>query len=126
MTTSPRISETEWELMQVLWRLGSATSQQVIEALTALDPSWHPKTAKTLLNRLVKKRALGYQQDGRAYIYRPLVKQGDCISAESETFLDRVFGGSLRPMLAHFMEKGKLSRKEIAELKALLEQPRRK
>lgn len=126
MNKSPRISETEWELMQVIWRIGPATAQQVIEALSAEDATWHPKTAKTLLNRLVKKKALGYHQEGRAYVYRPLVKQEDCISAESESFLDRVFGGSLQPMLAHFVEEGKLSRKEIEELKALLEKPRRK
>lgn len=126
MKTVPRISETEWEIMQVLWSRGPAGSQEIIDALTARDATWHPKTAKTLLNRLVKKKALGYRKEGRAYIYRPLVKEEDCISAESESFLDRVFGGSLRPMLAHFMEKGELSRKEIDELMALLEQPRKK
>jgi len=126
MNSIPRISETEWEIMQVLWARGPAGSQEIIDALIARDATWHPKTAKTLINRLVKKQALGYRKVGRAYIYRPLVKEQDCMSAESETFLDRVFGGSLRPMLAHFMEKGKLSRKEIDELKALLEQPRRK
>lgn len=126
MKTVPRISETEWEIMQVLWSRGPAGSQEIIDALTARDATWHPKTAKTLLNRLVKKKALGYRKEGRAYIYRPLVKEEDCISAESESFLDRVFGGSLRPMLAHFMEKGELSRKEIDQLMALLEQPRKK
>lgn len=126
MKPSPRISDTEWEIMQIVWDLGSATSQQVIEALVTTDPSWHPKTAKTLLNRLVKKKALGYRKEGRAYIYRPLVRQEDCVAAESESFLERVFGGSLRPMLAHFVEKGKLSRQEIDELKALLNNPKRK
>jgi BlaI family penicillinase repressor len=121
MKTSPRISETEWQIMQVIWRLGSATSQQVVDALTVINSSWHPKTAKTLLSRLVKKKALGYHKEGRAYIYRPLATQEDCVTAESDSFLERVFGGSLRPMLAHFVEEGKLSRKEINELKKLLE-----
>ncbi len=85
------------------------------------DPSWHPKTAKTLLNRLVKKKALAYEQAGRAYLYRPLVQEGDCVRAEAESFLQRVFGGSLQPMLAHFVEQNKLSPKELAELKRLLE-----
>lgn len=122
MKTIPSISETEWEIMQVAWRLEQAGSQEIVDALTESDPSWHPKTAKTLLNRLVRKKALGFKKEGRAYIYRPLLKQEDCVGAESESFLDRVFGGSLKPMLAHFVDKQKLTKKEINELKALLDQ----
>lgn len=126
MKNSPRISETEWEVMQVIWNLGTATSQEIVAALQADDPTWHPKTAKTLVNRLVKKRAVGYRKEGRGYLYRPLVKQEDCVTAESESFLERVFGGSLKPMLAHFVEEGKLSKKEINELKTLLDEEGRK
>lgn len=126
MKNSPRISETEWEIMQVIWNLGTATSQEIVAALQADDPSWHPKTAKTLINRLVKKKAVGYRKEGRGYLYRPLVKQEDCVTAESESFLERVFGGSLKPMLAHFVEEGKLSKKEINELKTLLDREGRK
>ena len=66
-------------------------------------------------------KALGYKQEGRAYLYRPLVGETDCALAESESFLDRVFGGSLKPMLAHFVEQKRLSAAEIRELKRLLE-----
>lgn len=126
MKNSPRITETEWEVMQVIWNLGTATSQEIVAALQADDPSWHPKTAKTLLNRLMKKKAVGYRKAGRTYIYRALAKQEDCVTAESESFLERVFGGSLKPMLAHFVEEGKLSKKEINELKTFLEQEGKK
>lgn len=121
MKEMPNISETEWEVMKVLWAKAPASAAEVIDALTAADPTWHPKTAKTLLNRLVKKKALGYEKEGRAYLYRPLVKEKDCALAESESFLDRVFGGSLKPMLAHLVERKKLSAAEIRELKRLLE-----
>ncbi|HEY1171337.1 MAG TPA: BlaI/MecI/CopY family transcriptional regulator [Verrucomicrobiae bacterium] len=121
MELPPRISDTEWEIMKVLWQRSPLTAHEIIEALTSQDPSWHPKTAKTLLNRLVKKKALAYQQDGRAYLYSPLVQEGDCVRAEAESFLQRVFGGSLQPMLAHFVEEKKLSPKELAELKRLLD-----
>jgi BlaI family penicillinase repressor len=69
----------------------------------------------------VKKRALGFRRDGRTYLYRPLVARERCAAAESESFLERVFGGSLTPLLAHFVERRKISAKEIAELKRLLE-----
>lgn len=126
MKQPPRISETEWEIMNVIWGLELATSQQVIETLLDIDSSWHPNTVKTMLNRLVKKKVLGFRKDGRTYIYRPLVPRGQCISAESTSFLDRVFGGSIEPMLAHFVQEGKLNSKELEELKVLLTKPRKK
>lgn len=122
MSKIPRISETEWEVMKVVWARTPCTASEVIDALSADDPTWHPKTAKTLLSRLVKKRALGFRKEGRTYVYRPLVGETACIGAESESFLGRVFGGSLKPMLAHFVEHRKLSAREITELKRLLEQ----
>lgn len=121
MKSIPKISETEWEVMKVIWTKAPLSAAEIIEALSAIDPTWHPKTAKTLLNRLVKKKALGYDKEGRAYLYRPLVRESDCALAESESFLDRVFGGSLKPMLANFVKRKKLSVAEIRELKRLLE-----
>jgi len=125
MSHTPRISEAEWEVMKICWNRSPVTAQEIIDTLAALD-DWHPKTVKTLLNRLVKKRALGFKKDGRAYLYHPLVEEKDCIAAESKSFLDRVFGGSLKPMLAHFVESRKLSDTEIAELKTLLKQKEKK
>ena len=122
MKPIPKISETEWEVMQVVWAKAPLSAAEIIEALTAKDSTWHPKTATTLLNRLVKKKALGYKQEGRAYRYRPLVKEADCAVAESESFLDRVFGGSRKPMLAHLVERQKLTTAEIHELKRLLDE----
>jgi BlaI family penicillinase repressor len=119
MSSPPPITETEWDLMKVVWAQSPISAQEIIDALPKQD-EWHPKTVKTLLNRLVKKRALGFRKDGRAYLYRPLVAESDCVAAESESFLDRVFGGSLKPMLAHFADTRKLSAAEIAELKRLL------
>jgi BlaI family transcriptional regulator, penicillinase repressor len=120
-TKLPRISETEWEVMQAVWRGHPCPAQEVISRLAQADPTWHPKTVKTLLARLVRKRALAYRQEGRAYLYRPLVTEADCQAAASESFVERVFGGSLKPMLAHFVERRKLSAAQIKELKRLLE-----
>jgi len=121
MTSVPRISETEWEVMKIVWAHAPLTSAALIEHLTAQDPTWHPKTARTLINRLVKKRALRYRQQGRAYVYQPRVTEEECVAAVSASFLDRVFGGSLQPMLAHFVEHGKLTPAEIRDLQRLLE-----
>ena len=123
MPKAPRISETEWEIMKILWLQSPRTAGEIIAALQQADSSWHPRTAKAFLNRLVKKKALGFSKEGRAYLYRPLVRQDECMDAASESFLDRVFGGSLRPMLAHFVQRDKLSPDEIRELRQLLKNP---
>jgi BlaI family penicillinase repressor len=126
MKKTPRISETEWQVMKVVWSLGPCSAGQIIETLTAHDSTWHPKTVKALLNRLVRKKALGFKKEGRAYLYRPLVAEKDCVDAVSTSFLDLVFGGSLKPMLAHFVERKKLSDEEIRELRHLLKNEDRK
>ena len=123
MSKVPRISETEWEVMKIVWSQGPCSAGQIIAALQQADASWHPRTAKAFLNRLVKKKALGFSKDGRAYLYRPLVRREDCVDAASESFLERVFGGSLKPMLAHFVRRDKLSPDEIRELRCLLKNP---
>lgn len=123
MSKVPRISETEWEIMKVVWAQGPCAAGQIIAALQQADASWHPRTAKAYLNRLVKKKVLGFRKEGRAYLYRALVRQEECVDAASESFLDRVFGGSLKPMLAHFVRREKLSPEEIRELRRLLKNP---
>ncbi|MGH7942732.1 MAG: BlaI/MecI/CopY family transcriptional regulator [Limisphaerales bacterium] len=120
MNKVPRISETEWEVMKVLWGQSPLLAGQVIGALKEGDSSWHEQTIKTLLNRLIKKRALGYRKEGRAYWYYPLASEAECVRAVSQSFLQRVFGGSLQPLLAHFVESHSLSSKEIDELTRLL------
>jgi BlaI family transcriptional regulator, penicillinase repressor len=121
MKNAPRITDTEWEIMRVIWAQHPIAASEIIERLAAEDPSWHPKTARTLLARLVQKKALGYEAHGRAYVYEPLVTERQCVAAESESFLDRVFDGALTPMLAHFVRQKRLSKKELAELRTLLE-----
>lgn len=121
MQQIPRISETEWEIMKVVWRRSPVSAGEILQELQEQDATWHPKTAKTLLARLVRKGALGFTKEGRAYLYRPLVDEKVCRLAESESFLSRVFGGSLRPFLVHMVEAKKLSRSEIQELRRLLD-----
>ena len=121
----PRISETEWEIMRILWAKHPATAAEIIAQLTVTDSSWHPKTAKTLLARLVTKGALGYEARGRAYVYEPLVTEKECVDAASRSFLNRVFGGSLTPMLAHFVDAQKMTPQELLEMEELLARKRK-
>lgn len=108
--------------MKVAWALAPCSAGQIIDALVQADATWHPKTIKTFLNRLVRKGVLEVRKEGRAYSYRPVVTEAQCVDAVSESFLARVFGGSLKPMLAHFVEHEKLTGREIEELKRILEE----
>jgi BlaI family penicillinase repressor len=118
--TAPKISDAEWLVMDVLWSRDSATAGEVVEAL-APRAAWNDRTIKTMLNRLIKKGAVSYEPDGKRYIYRPAVTREAAIRIESRSFLKRVFGGEVGPMLAHFVEDAKLSPKQVQELKKLLD-----
>ncbi len=121
MNEPARLTDTEWEIMRVIWGKHPITASEIIQHLAAVDATWHPKTARALLGRLVRKKALGYEPQGRLYLYRPLVTERECVAVASESFLERVLGGSLKPMLAHFVEERRISREDLRELSDLLE-----
>lgn len=119
--SSPSISDSEWVVMREFWARGEATSAEVIESVTATQ-AWKPPTVQTLITRLVKKGALTFTRNGREYRYRPQVREEDCVHEVSRSFVDRVFGGSLAPLLSCFVEREKLSQAEIEELKRILDE----
>ncbi|NOJ71643.1 BlaI/MecI/CopY family transcriptional regulator [Paenibacillus alvei] len=125
MKEIPRISEAEWEVMKVFWSsTAKATANEVIEKLGE-NTDWKPATIKSLINRLLKKNALGYEQEGKTYLYYPLVSEEECVRAESNSFLQRLYGGSLKPMFVNFLKQEKLSTEEVEELKKILDEGQR-
>ena len=120
MAEFPRISEAEWQVMDVLWQRSPQTANDVVAAL-ARSVEWEPATIKTMLNRLVKKGALKFKTEGKRYLYAPAVTRDACVRTEGRSFLDRVFGGAAGPLIAHFVEDAKLSKDEIAELRRMLD-----
>lgn len=121
MNDIPKISEAEWTVIQVVWKKHPITAGEIIEDLSGVT-DWKPKTIKTLISRLVRKGALSFEKQGREYLYSPAVEEAAAVSAESESFLTRVFGGALNPMIAHFVDKADFSSEEIQELKKILEE----
>lgn len=120
MPKSTDISAAEWEVMNVLWSAaGPMTAGDVIAALAGRR-DWSPRTVKTLLNRLVGKGALGFDADGKRYLYRPRVSREACVRTEGRSFLSRVFGGAIGPMLIHFAAEAELSPEEVAALQRIL------
>jgi predicted transcriptional regulator len=117
-----RISAAESRIMEILWRMSSPRSAEDIVAAIAGEPDWQESTIKTLINRLLKKKAIAAQRDGRRYLYIAQIKRGDYVLAESKSLLDRLYGGRVAPLVAHFSERSKLTRKDIAEIRALIEE----
>lgn len=117
-----KISEAESRVMEILWRASAPQSAEDIVAAVADAQDWQEATVKTLLNRLLKKKAIAAARDGRRYLYRPITRRGDYVHAESTSLLDRLFGGRVAPLVAHFSERHKLSKKDIAELRKLIEE----
>ena len=115
------ISEAESVVMEILWQHGPCTAEEVIIEL-ARDgmQEWQEPTVKTLLNRLLNKRAIRAEKDGRRYRYSPTLKREDWVSSQSRSLLDRLFQGRVAPLVAHFSEHGKLSKKDVEELKKLV------
>ena len=119
-----RISEAEHAVMEVLWTDAPLTA---VDVASRVDPArgWSANTVKTLLGRLTAKRAIAAEEDGRRYLYRPLVERGDYVAGESQRLIDRLFGGRLTPLVAHLAERDKLTDADISEIEALLRDLRR-
>ena len=116
---SKEISQAELEVLKVLWAKSPQSANEVV-AVLADASEWHEKTVKTLLNRLVAKAAVGFEKDGRAYLYYPLVLQADYQQKESQSFIQRVLSGRITPLVAGFAKQQKLDASDVAEPKQLI------
>ena len=114
------ISEAESHVMDVLWRAATPIYADDVIAALVSEQSWQEATIKTLLNRLLKKGALAATKDGRRYLYKAVLKREQWVSSESAGMLERLFGGRVAPLVAHFGKHRKLSADDIAELKKLI------
>jgi BlaI family transcriptional regulator, penicillinase repressor len=114
-----KISESEWQVMTIIWEREPVSAGDVVEKLSAKS-GWHSRTIRTLLDRLVKKGALGVDSTSKPALYRARLNMADCVQQESQSFLQRVFAGESASMLMHFVKESKLSGDEIKQLKKLL------
>lgn len=119
MKALPQISEAEFQVMKIVWEHAPVSTNQVTEYL-ARTTKWSPKTIQTMLKRLVQKKALTYDKEGRVFIYKPLIGQQDYVNQESRHFLQRFYNGNVVSMVTAFMDMEELSQQEVDELKELL------
>ena len=120
MKELPKISDSEWEIMKIIWQNDSITSTKIINELQE-KTNWKASTIKTLINRLLNKEAISFTKKGKEYYYFSIVSEEECIKKESKSFLSKVFNGSLNSMVVKFVKSQKLTKTEIDELKSILD-----
>jgi len=120
MNSIPKISESEWLVMKAIWTENPVTANRLVDIVSE-STTWKPNTIKSLLNRLVKKEVVGYENIGRVYHYSPLVEESVLVKAESRSLLKRVFGGAAAPMLVTLIESEDLSDEDIEEIRRVLD-----
>ena len=119
MNSLPQISEAEYDVMKIVWREAPISTNAVTEILTQ-KTSWSPKTIQTLLKRLVNKKALTYEKQGRVFVYTPLIEEKSYVRQQSRSFLKRYFDGDMSRMLSACLDEEALSQSEIDSLRAIL------
>ena len=120
MKNSFPISEAEYQVMKLIWAKAPVSTKEVTEILIK-ESQWKPKTIQTLLSRLVKKGVIGYEKEGRVFVYTPLIKEEDYVEQESSSFLNKFYDGALNSMVVNFLEQDKLTENDINELKKILD-----
>ena len=120
MKELPKISDSEWEIMKIIWQNDSITSTKIINELQE-KTNWKASTIKTLINRLLNKEAISFTKKGKEYYYFSIVSEEECIKKEIKSFLSKVFNGSLNSMVVNFVKSQKLTKTEIDELKSILD-----
>ncbi len=117
MARSIRLSDGEWNLMNLLWERAPRT---VTELVHSLDTGWGKHTVMTMLSRLEAKGAVRWEQGERAREYYPAVDRAGVAMEETESFLRKVYGGSLGLMMSAMVRERGLSEAELGELYEIL------
>ena len=124
MKRPSRISEAEWEVMKVIWKLAPISAHDMVRAL-GTHRRWSPATVKTFLNRLLAKGVLRYEKRGRAYFYSAACTESGLRAAEADSFLRRVFDGAFSPLLAHFVQTRRLTAGDWEALEQIVRERKR-
>lgn len=122
--TDVRISDSELQVLQILWEEAPLGATEIAERLPA-SHSWGLATVKTLLSRLMSKGAVTAEPQGRRFYYRPAVDRETIVSRQAGGLIDRLFGGRVSPLVAQLAEQREFDPDDLAELEALIRELRK-
>ena len=110
-----RISDAEMEVMKVIWEKKEVTSLTIINELA--DHNWNDNTVRTLINRLISKKAVGIsKREGKTYTYVPLIKEKEYKAKRTRNFIAQLYHGSINEMILNFVDTNEMSRSELKTL----------
>lgn len=112
------ISESEWMVMEYLWKNPLTTISEIRKALSSTG--WSDSTIKTLVRRLVSKKAIAINDEGAVFRYYPLISQQECRLKETNSFINRVYDGSVSMLVTNLAADSNLTEKETEELLSLI------
>lgn len=120
MTITPvKISDSEWEIMRVIWTQESTTAQEIIDIL-GQTMAWKPATIKTLLGRLVKKEAVRTEQSGKKYIYYPAISEGATVKSATENLFSHICAKRIGETIAELVAEAELTEADVEKIKEQL------
>lgn len=113
------LSDGEWKIMKLMWEKSPRTLREITIALEE-ETGWSRPTIHVMLKRLIAKGAVRVDEDARIHEYYPLITRKDVAPEETESFLNRVYDGSIGMLFTALTERNSLSDKDIAELRQIL------
>ena len=117
---SVKLTSSEWNILNLLWEDSPCTVMQLAGELEQ-SVGWARSTTITTLHRMEAKGLVRCEQAGRGKAYVPLVERDRAVLAETRSFLDRVYQGSVGMMMSAMMKQEGFSRAQIAQLRAILD-----
>lgn len=118
-TPAGKISDSELEVMRVLWDADSALPVAEIRRILQARRGWESTTIKTLVQRLVNKGAVLQEKHGN-YFYSPLVTEKEYNEWATDDLINKLYRGSAKRLVAALVQSDELSEADIEELRALL------
>lgn len=116
-----RLTDSEWKIINCLWTNKSMTLMELTRALDA-KTGWSKQTIITLLNRMVEKGLVSYDQEGRTKWFRAAVDRAEAELEETTSFLDKVYGGNVGLLISNLKCSDKLSKEQLEELRRIIEE----
>jgi len=123
--TNVKMGQVQLKIMQLLWKIKRATARELTEVLNQSEPIAH-STVQTLLRQLEVKGSVDHEQDGRTFYFFPLVQEEKVKKSAARELLQNVFAGSVGGLVAYLLENEKVSADELADIRKLVDQKRKK
>ena len=124
-TKTHRLGDLQLRIMKVLWDRAEATVAEVHQAVGA-EAGLAYTTVATMLRKMETRGLLEHRNEGRSFVYRPLVAADEVTRSMADHLVDRLFEGSLANMVTHLLATRDVSREELKQLERLIAERKKK